>query len=498
MRGYPNRLVYLLIISPCLLITILVGCKQDSADRMACDLRLDFSINGQDFPNSCEIIGDVPQSSDTDLVQYLAVNNIEITLNRPVNGSVRLHIDGLKIKPLIQGKTRYKLTSSGIRKISLCTDSNCLSKWIYLPANKVLTQEPIVSREVELIQEETVSEVQMQKSEPIANPIVRTTNSSQVQNSSPPTIVERQTDIVSPPNPEPSRPVEDTDRDGVPDYRDDCVNEFGSASNRGCPEKETSKPVSTILDSDNDGVPDNTDQCKDVKGLARFFGCPDTDKDGIPDHKDKCAQQRGPERFQGCPDSDRDGIPDNLDECPEEKGDKSNNGCPIAIAHNTTEKIEEAVIKSPANSPDNAAKQNTTTSVRLSSYGSAIIPSDYNCAETSSNFNSGSFQMRFTIKARVQLLSLSVVSNSNWSGDISLTAVNGNMINSVSNERILDGITEINLTQLAKYIEPGDYVLEVNGQGQLGNIETCNHSSSSTKQMSVRSNNYFFNLDYKY
>ena len=482
-----------------MLVLLCISCKQD-AGNIACDLRLDFTINGKDLPNSCEIIGTNPHHSETDLVQQLDDSDISIALSESISDAVRLHIDGVKVAPVINGTIDYKLESSGISKITLCTNKNCLSKWIYLPQNKMSTSKNVTSITNNSLQEKDIIKSSKQNTTSNNEPLLREPIQGQVQSSRKEITVDGNTNIKSQSdnNKAASRPVIDSDGDGVPDYRDDCVNEFGSTSNRGCPEILNSTSESKILDSDNDGVPDNDDQCKDVKGLARFYGCPDTDKDGVPDHKDKCAEQRGPERFQGCPDSDRDGVPDNLDKCPEKKGDKNNNGCPVAKVEVSVEESKNLNDEAPVDNIKKETNQNTTKAIRLSSYGSAIIPTDYTCTESVSNFNSGSFQMQLSIKSRVQLISLSVVSNSNWSGNISLKAANGSIINSVSNERILDGVTEINLTQLAKYIEPGDYILEVSGKGQLSNIAACNHTSNSTSQMSIESNNYFFNVDYKY
>ena len=65
----------------------------------------------------------------------------------------------------------------------------------------------------------------------------------------------------------------DSDGDGVPDYKDDCPDEAGSAQFNGCPDK------------DGDGIIDKNDECPDVAGLAKFNGCPDTDDDGVPDKR---------------------------------------------------------------------------------------------------------------------------------------------------------------------------------------------------------------------
>ncbi len=141
----------------------------------------------------------------------------------------------------------------------------------------------------------------------------------------------------------------DRDADGIPDFSDQCPDEFGLASTFGCP------------DADEDGVPDKSDRCKYLPGEKKWQGCPDSDADNIPDHEDPCPNQRGPiggngcptadrdgdgvpdsgdacpdqpgpTRFRGCPDTDSDGVPDNDDKCPLEKGDPAYQGCPILYA----------------------------------------------------------------------------------------------------------------------------------------------------------------------
>ena len=110
----------------------------------------------------------------------------------------------------------------------------------------------------------------------------------------------------------------DSDQDGVPDNRDECVNTSGLIALNGCP------------DEDGDGIRDSEDECPDIAGLAAFMGCPDTDNDGIQDTEDNCPEEAGPDDNQGCPwpDSDNDGVLDKDDSCPEEAGPEDNKGCP--------------------------------------------------------------------------------------------------------------------------------------------------------------------------
>lgn len=114
----------------------------------------------------------------------------------------------------------------------------------------------------------------------------------------------------------------DTDFDGVYDYEDACKDVKGEKLNKGCP----------WGDRDNDGIKDNEDACPDVAGILKFKGCPDTDGDGIQDKDDACPKEPGIERLKGCPapfiDTDKDGIDDYSDLCPKVPGVKKNKGCP--------------------------------------------------------------------------------------------------------------------------------------------------------------------------
>ncbi len=111
-----------------------------------------------------------------------------------------------------------------------------------------------------------------------------------------------------------SKPIPDSDGDGVLDNRDRCADtpQGASVDGRGCPS-----------DSDGDGVPDGVDRCTttvagaavDVRGCSQ-----DTDGDNIPDGLDRCPDTPAGVLVdpRGCPkDSDGDKIPDGLDRCSE-------------------------------------------------------------------------------------------------------------------------------------------------------------------------------------
>jgi|GEM_PF-665017 len=113
----------------------------------------------------------------------------------------------------------------------------------------------------------------------------------------------------------------DTDKDGIPDVRDECPEIAASKSKTGCP------------DMDEDGVQDSDDLCPRKKGLASLNGCLDQDKDGVPDPLDKCPTTFGSQANKGCPqsaapDKDNDKVEDELDQCPTLPGHWSGQGCP--------------------------------------------------------------------------------------------------------------------------------------------------------------------------
>jgi outer membrane protein OmpA-like peptidoglycan-associated protein len=97
----------------------------------------------------------------------------------------------------------------------------------------------------------------------------------------------------------------DSDKDGVPDYLDECSGtpQGTTVDQKGCP-----------LDSDVDGIPDVQDLCpneaEDFDGFEDENGCPDYDNDvdGIPDSADLCPTQaediNGIDDEDGCPDGD--------------------------------------------------------------------------------------------------------------------------------------------------------------------------------------------------
>jgi outer membrane protein OmpA-like peptidoglycan-associated protein len=110
-----------------------------------------------------------------------------------------------------------------------------------------------------------------------------------------------------------SKPLNDTDGDGVYDRYDRCGGTPVGAivDNRGCP-----------TDTDKDGVLDGIDRCPNSPSGSTVdaVGCPkDADRDGVLDGIDKCENTPAGAAVDatGCPsDADNDKVPDGLDRCP--------------------------------------------------------------------------------------------------------------------------------------------------------------------------------------
>lgn len=140
-----------------------------------------------------------------------------------------------------------------------------------------------------------------------------------------------------------SKPIPDSDADGILNNRDRCPNTPAGAQVNGvgcpadtdgdgvangidrCPNTALGATVDAIgctRDSDGDNIADGIDKCPDSPAgvLVDSTGCPrDSDGDGIADGLDRCsATPRGATvDALGCPgDEDADGVLDGLDRCP--------------------------------------------------------------------------------------------------------------------------------------------------------------------------------------
>lgn len=140
-----------------------------------------------------------------------------------------------------------------------------------------------------------------------------------------------------------SKPIPDSDGDGILNNRDRCPGTPAGAQvdGRGCPadsdgdgvpngiDRCPNTPVGATVDasgcssdSDGDNIPDGVDQCPDTQSgvLVDSSGCPrDSDGDGIADGLDRCSDTPKGATVDalGCPgDEDSDGVLDGLDRCP--------------------------------------------------------------------------------------------------------------------------------------------------------------------------------------
>ena len=138
-------------------------------------------------------------------------------------------------------------------------------------------------------------------------------------------------------------PEADNDQDQVADLDDDCPDEPGVSTARGCP------------DADGDTVANAKDACPDTAGPVNAQGCPDSDADNVADNRDACVSEPedrdGVRDDDGCPeDNDEDKIADKDDLCPDEaetyNGIKDGDGCPELFASTDPEPIKP--VKEPA------------------------------------------------------------------------------------------------------------------------------------------------------
>ena len=140
-----------------------------------------------------------------------------------------------------------------------------------------------------------------------------------------------------------SKPIPDSDGDGVQNNRDRCAGTPVGAQvdGRGCPADSDGDGVPNGVDrcpssgsgalvdatgcsqdSDGDNIADGIDRCPDTPSgvLVDSSGCPrDSDGDSIADGLDRCSDTPKGATVDalGCPgDADSDGVLDGLDRCP--------------------------------------------------------------------------------------------------------------------------------------------------------------------------------------
>jgi len=179
------------------------------------------------------------------------------------------------------------------------------------------------------------------------------------------------------PAPVAAAPLQDSDRDGVPDSLDACPNTplGAKVDARGCP-----------IDSDHDGVPDGIDKCPDTPAgaVVDANGCSvDSDHDGVPDGLDKCPDTPAGATVDGngCPiDSDHDGVPDGIDKCPDTPRGAvvDANGCPIDSDHDG---VPDGIDKCP-NTPPGVPVDATGCPITKDSDGDGVPDNIDKCPNT--------------------------------------------------------------------------------------------------------------------
>ena len=183
-----------------------------------------------------------------------------------------------------------------------------------------------------------------------------------------------------------SKPIPDTDGDGVLNNRDRCAGTPAGAEvdGRGCPADTDGDGVANGVDrcpntavgalvnavgctqdSDGDNIADGIDKCPDTPEgvLVDAAGCPrDSDGDTIADGLDRCSDtpQGATVDALGCPgDEDADGVLDGLDRCPRTPVGANVNaaGCPAGQPGRQPAAAPTDTAPTPARTPEPAPRQ---------------------------------------------------------------------------------------------------------------------------------------------
>jgi len=214
-----------------------------------------------------------------------------------------------------------------------------------------------------------------------------------------------------------SKPIPDSDGDGILNNRDRCANTPAGAqvNDLGCPadadadgvangiDKCPNTAVGAIVDaagctrdSDGDNIADGIDKCPDTPAgvLVDSNGCPrDSDGDGIADGLDRCsATPKGATvDALGCPgDEDADGVLDGLDRCPRTPIGATVNatGCPAGQQPSRIRTAPPADTSAP---PPPSANPSPTPQAAAALAGAPLVLEGVSFETGSARLQSGSY-----------------------------------------------------------------------------------------------------------
>jgi outer membrane protein OmpA-like peptidoglycan-associated protein len=223
-----------------------------------------------------------------------------------------------------------------------------------------------------------------------------------------------------------SKPIPDSDGDGILNNRDRCAGTPSGAQvdGRGCPADTDGDGVANGLDrcpntaggalvdavgctqdSDGDNIADGIDKCPDTQTgvLVDANGCPrDSDEDTIADGLDRCSDTPKGATVDalGCPgDEDSDGVLDGLDRCPR---------TPVGVNVNAAGCVQGQPGRQPA-----AATPDTTPPPRPQQPQPAVRPAAAAMVLENVTFGTGSARLQASSYGELDSIAKILVSNPN-------------------------------------------------------------------------------------